>query len=157
VGHLKDRLVFLRFVSCHPDGLSPDEHASYHFGPSEKSRVVHVGAMYFKPFRPSFQHMHMLQVEPDTGIVDLGAMSLFCTLWRFGQDLDLESWWAVQPYMLLERKRPLVRFDPSRVSAKPLGACVTFWNPKNKPGRGCNAREIQLAFAAVVVGESPDP
>ena len=157
VGHLKNRLVFMRFVSCPADGLSPDENSSYHVAPSEQSRIVHLGAMYFSPFRPTFQHMRLWQVEPDTGILDLGAMSLFCTLWRFVQDLDMNMWWAVQPYILLERRRPLDCFDPSHASAKPLGGCVTFWNPNKKAGRGRHAREIELALAVASVGDAPDP
>jgi hypothetical protein len=156
---LTSRNIFVKLISCNPDDVAENEGASYHFGPNEVAVVMHLGAMYLSPFRPTWHIMHVEATEPDSGVLDLKATGSFLTLWRWVQHVSVDKWWALQAFTLLERPRPIVTFLPMYVSVQPLvgpsAQCVTFWNPKK--GVRASRRHANLLEHVDMIVDGADP
>lgn len=151
--------MILQLVGSAQD-LKPEESPAGHInGLPEVTIFVHIAAMYFSPFRPTFQLLHC-KGWPQADEVEVECRGVWQTLWDFCATCDLALVWSMRPWQLCLRHSATNSFDPSKVRATPLGAPALdfqlFWDPTPAARRNRSWACLADNLADVVVEEEAE-
>ena len=114
--------------------------------------------MYLTPFRPTFQVMEAEDKFDDGFTILSYATTIWLSMWRYTGLPDTSLAWGFRLHQVQNRRRSVLKFDPSRVQSRRLhDDMVKFWVHKRGVGR---SRCIASPWEGLLVNdcdeEAPD-
>ena len=101
---------------------------------------VHVAMHYFKPYRPTFQMLHVVEkLEAEQHIMEQSGV--FLTEFQLWSALDRNRMWHIRLHMLQSSSRPLPNLQPKQCTIKAWKVVETsLWPPPIKSSRRTQAK-----------------
>eukprot|EP00971_Amphidinium_carterae_P352412 6492583-Amphidinium_carterae.2 len=90
----------------------------------------HISLHYFKPFRPTFQQLLLVESSPQSVCVEMSLRWL--TLWELVKFMDTKAEWNCQFHVLQSTQAPVPALNPARVLIKASGDMYSLWPPAKR-------------------------
>ena len=123
------------------DELLREAQPEQHSGLLSSPVLLHVGLLYLKPYRPSFQRLVKGQDMPGGRMECLQTGEFFSDI-GLAYQLNLKSKWSVRLHQVVSSRAPLAKLNPRRCVLRPCsGSTAAIW-PVLRKRRGKD-REVR--------------